>query len=78
MDVGSWGHFMMVVAVFVASWTATDAVDDIAFEDLGMEAIYEFEVRDFPVVVAIDSAGGYVHKGIVPIARVDAGKVSPG
>lgn len=43
----------------------------VAFEDLGMEAIYEFEVRDFPVVVAIDSAGGYVHKGIVPIAAVD-------
>ncbi len=45
----------------------------VAFEDLGMEAIYEFEVRDFPVVVAIDSAGGYVHKGIVPIVREESG-----
>ena len=29
----------------------------IAFEDLGMEAIYEFEVEDMPVTVAVDSTG---------------------
>ena len=34
----------------------------LAFEDLGMEAIYEFEVRDMPVTVAVDSAGESVHK----------------
>ncbi len=33
----------------------------VGFEDLGMEAIYEFEVRDFPVTVAVDSAGENVH-----------------
>jgi fumarate hydratase class I len=33
----------------------------LAFEDLGMEAIYEFEVRDMPVTVAVDSAGESVH-----------------
>jgi fumarate hydratase class I len=27
------------------------------FEDLGMEAIYEFEVKDMPVTVAVDSTG---------------------
>jgi len=34
----------------------------IAFEDLGMEAIREFEVRDMPVVVAMDSRGESVHR----------------
>ena len=33
-----------------------------AFEDLGMEAIYEFEVEDMPVTVAVDSNGESVHK----------------
>jgi fumarate hydratase, class I len=34
----------------------------LAFEDLGMEAIYEFEVEDMPVTVAVDSAGTSVHQ----------------
>ena len=34
----------------------------VAFEDLGMEAIYEFEVQDMPVTVAIDSQGVNVHQ----------------
>ena len=33
----------------------------VGFEDLGMEAIYEFEVQDFPVTVAVDSEGQSVH-----------------
>ena len=33
----------------------------VAFEDLGMEAIYEFEVKDMPVTVAVDSTGQSVH-----------------
>ena len=33
----------------------------VGFEDLGMEAIYEFEVQDMPVTVAVDSAGDSVH-----------------
>lgn len=33
----------------------------IAFEDLGMEAIHEFEVQDMPVTVAVDSRGESVH-----------------
>lgn len=32
-----------------------------AFEELGMEAIYEFEVKDMPVTVAVDSKGESVH-----------------
>ncbi|MXZ56405.1 MAG: fumarate hydratase [Gammaproteobacteria bacterium] len=34
----------------------------IAFEELGMEAIHEFEVRDMPVMVAVDSLGNSVHE----------------
>ncbi|USA39308.1 fumarate hydratase [Pelagerythrobacter marinus] len=34
----------------------------VAFEDLGMEAIYEFTVEDMPVTVAVDAAGNNVHK----------------
>jgi fumarate hydratase class I len=33
-----------------------------AFADLGMEAIYEFEVKDMPVTVAVDSLGTSVHQ----------------
>jgi len=33
----------------------------LGFEDLGMEAIYEFEVKDMPVTVAVDSNGISVH-----------------
>src|SRR5438132_8155729 len=34
----------------------------VAFADLGMEAIYEFEVRDMPVTVAVDATGTSVHQ----------------
>jgi fumarate hydratase class I len=34
----------------------------LAFADLGMEAIYEFEVEDMPVTVAVDSTGSAVHE----------------
>jgi fumarate hydratase, class I len=34
----------------------------VGFEDLGMEAIYEFEVKDMPVTVAVDTQGESVHK----------------
>jgi fumarate hydratase class I len=33
----------------------------VAFEDLGMEAVYEFEVQDMPVTVAVDAQGTSVH-----------------
>jgi len=34
----------------------------VAFGDLGMEAIYEFEVKDMPVTVAVDANGTSVHE----------------
>ncbi|KLJ02041.1 fumarate hydratase [Luteimonas sp. FCS-9] len=41
---------------------AIKAARVLAFEDLGMEAIYEFEVEDMPVTVAVDSTGTSVHE----------------
>jgi fumarate hydratase class I len=34
----------------------------VAFEELGMEAIHEFEVEDMPVTVAVDATGTSVHQ----------------
>jgi fumarate hydratase class I len=34
----------------------------VGFEDLGMEAIYEFDVKDMPVTVAVDAKGTSVHE----------------
>jgi len=36
----------------------------LAFDDLGMEAIHEFELKDFPVTVAVDSTGRSIHQHI--------------
>lgn len=47
-----------------AAYLVSRAIKDskvVAFEELGMEAIYEFEVQDMPVTVAVDSAGNNVH-----------------
>ena len=41
---------------------AIKAARVVAFEDLGMEAIYEFTVQDMPVTVAVDSTGASVHE----------------
>lgn len=34
----------------------------VAFADLGMEAVYEFEMRDMPVTVAVSADGTSVHQ----------------
>lgn len=41
---------------------AIRAAKVVGFHDLGMEAIYEFEVRDMPVTVAVDCNGTSVHQ----------------
>ena len=41
---------------------AIKAAKVLAFADLGMEAIYEFDVVDMPVTVAVDSNGVSVHE----------------
>jgi fumarate hydratase class I len=54
-----------LVAVGGAAYLVSKAIKGartVAFADLGMEAIYEFEVRDMPVTVAVDAAGTSVHQ----------------
>jgi fumarate hydratase, class I len=46
-----------------------------AFADLGMEAIYEFEVKDMPVTVAVDSTGNSVHNTGPAEWRAKIGKI---
>src|SRR5437016_5966055 len=41
---------------------AIKAAKVVGFADLGMEAIYEFDVRDMPVTVAVDASGTSVHQ----------------
>jgi fumarate hydratase class I len=53
-----------LIAVGGAAYLVAKAIRKarvLAFGDLGMEAIYEFEVRDMPVTVAVDSNGISVH-----------------
>ena len=47
-------------AAYLISQSITDA-KVIAFEEMGMEAIYEFEVKDMPVTVAVDTEGVSIH-----------------
>ncbi len=54
-----------LIAVGGAAYLVSKAIRDarvLAFEDLGMEAIYEFEVDEMPVTVAVDSQGESVHQ----------------
>ena len=41
---------------------AVTAARVVAFPELGMEAIHEFEVKDMPVTVAVDARGDSIHK----------------
>jgi len=41
---------------------AIRAAQIVAFPELGMEAVYEFEVEDMPVTVAVDSRGASIHE----------------
>ena len=72
-----------LMAVGGAAYLVSKAIRSarvLAFEDLGMEAIYEFDVQDMPVTVAVDSNGTSVHEtgprewkariGKIPVATV--------
>jgi len=53
-----------LMAVGGAAYLVSKAIKGsrvVGFADLGMEAIYEFDVRDMPVTVAVDSTGESVH-----------------
>lgn len=54
-----------LIAVGGAAYLVSKSITSsklLAFEDLMMEAIYEFEVKDMPVTVAVDSKGNSVHQ----------------
>lgn len=54
-----------LMAVGGAAYLVSKAIKKarvVAFEDLGMEAIYEFDVQDMPVTVAVDSDGINAHE----------------
>ncbi len=54
-----------LMAVGGAAYLVSKAITDarvVAFEELGMEAIHEFEVKDMPVTVAVDVNGNAVHQ----------------
>ena len=72
-----------LMAVGGAAYLVSKAIRSakvVGFADLGMEAIYEFDVRDMPVTVAVDSEGTSVHQtgpkewqariGKIPVALV--------
>ena len=53
-----------LIAVGGAAYLVSKAIRKargVSFPELGMEAIYEFEVADMPVTVAVDARGGSVH-----------------
>ncbi|MGZ3241244.1 MAG: fumarate hydratase [Burkholderiaceae bacterium] len=53
-----------LMAVGGAAYLVSKAIKSakvVGFADLGMEAIYEFDVKDMPVTVAVDSNGTSVH-----------------
>jgi fumarate hydratase class I len=66
------------IAVGGAAYLVSKAIRKstvLAFADLGMEAIYEFEVKDMPVTVAVDSTGNAVHKTGPAEWRAKIGKI---
>ncbi len=58
-------HAAYLMAVGGAAYLVSRAIKHsrvVAFADLGMEAIYEFDVKDMPVTVAVDAQGTSVHQ----------------
>ncbi len=66
------------MAVGGAAYLVSKAIKSsrvVAFADLGMEAIYEFEVKDMPVTVAVDATGNSVHNTGPAEWRAKIGKI---
>ena len=67
-----------LMAVGGAAYLVSKAIREarvVAFEDLGMEAVYEFVVEDMPVTVAVDAQGTSVHKTGPEEWRAKIGKI---
>ena len=55
---------MYLIATGGAAYLISQSIKDakvLAFEEMGMEAIYEFDVEDMPVTVAVDTEGTSIH-----------------
>ncbi|MEO8385086.1 MAG: fumarate hydratase, partial [Betaproteobacteria bacterium] len=66
------------IAVGGAAYLVSKAIRGarvVAFADLGMEAIHEFEIKDMPVTVAVDASGTSVHKTGPAEWRARIGKI---
>ncbi len=66
------------IAVGGAAYLVSKAIRSakvLAFPELGMEAIYEFDVKDMPVTVAVDSSGNSVHSSGPAEWRAKIGKI---
>lgn len=67
-----------LIAVGGAAYLVSKAIKRarvLAFEDLGMEAIHEFEVQDMPVTVAVDATGDSVHRSGPAAWQARIGKI---
>jgi fumarate hydratase class I len=67
-----------LIAIGGAAYLVSKAIRasrTVAFADLGMEAIYEFEVADMPVTVAVDVNGESVHQSGPAEWRAKIGKI---
>ena len=56
---------MYLIAVGGSAYLVSQAIKKakvVAFPELGMEAIYEFEVENMPVTVAVDTFGNSIHQ----------------
>ena len=71
-----------LMAVGGAAYLVSRAIKSsriVAFEELGMEAIHEFDVEDMPVTVAVDASGEAVHQTGPAVWRgkLQSGEVKP-
>ncbi len=67
-----------LMAVGGAAYLVAKAIKSskvVGFGDLGMEAIYEFEVKDMPVTVAVDCEGESVHETAPKVWQAKIGKI---
>jgi len=67
-----------LIAVGGAAYLVSKAIRGskvVGFPDLGMEAIYEFDVKDMPVTVAVDARGESVHESGPREWRQKIGKI---
>jgi fumarate hydratase class I len=67
-----------LIAVGGAAYLVSKAIRAsrvLAFQDLGMEAIHEFEVKDMPVTVAVDTTGDAAHESGPREWRAKIGKI---